>query len=54
MAAEKSRVTAEEERDAALKKAEKLAKAAETAEFESSDYRTQITYLPSIRLPEVY
>ena len=45
MAAEKSKAAAEKERDNALKKAEKLTKAAEAAESENSDIQTRMMYL---------
>ena len=41
----KGRLAAEKARDKALETVEKMTKTAETAEFESSDNRTQITYL---------
>ena len=41
----KGRLAAEKARDKALATVEKMNETAETAEFESSDYRTQITYL---------
>ena len=45
LAAEKGKAAAEKARDKALETVEKMTKTAETAEFESSDYRTQITCL---------